>query len=387
MLRSPRRIEKLPPYIFEEIDRLQAEAIREGKDIISLGVGDPDEPTPDDIVATLYSAVTNPIHHRYPPYSGTRQFRQAVSTWYDRRFGVTLNPETEVLALIGSKEGIAHMTMGWAGPEDLVLIPDPSFPVYRISTIFAGAESYFLPLEEENGWLPDLDAVPDSVAKRATLLYLNYPNNPTGATADLDFFERAVWFAKRHDLALCHDLAYSEVAFDGYRPPSVLQIPEAKAVAVEFHSLSKTFNMTGWRLGMAVGSQRLLENLRLIKMNVDSSQFGAIQQAGAEALLGSDAGVRGRASLYQARRDLLVDALQRRGLRPLIPKASFYVWCPVPVGFTSMEFALHLLQQIGVVTVPGIGFGQCGEGYVRFSLTVADHRLQEAVARVARLRW
>jgi len=387
VLRSPRRIEKLPPYIFEEIDRLQESAIKEGRDIISLGVGDPDEPTPDDIVASLRSAVLDPLHHRYPPYSGTRHFRQAVASWYGRRFSVDLDPETEVLALIGSKEGIAHMTMGWAGPDDIVLIPDPSFPVYRISAIFAGAESFFLPLEAENNWLPDLDLVPESVAGRATLLYLNYPNNPTGATASLDFFERAVWFARQHDLVLCHDLAYSEVAFDDYRPPSVLEVPGAKQVAVEFHSLSKTFNMTGWRLGMAVGSQRLLENLRLVKMNVDSSQFGAIQQVGAEALLGSDAGIKARAALYQNRRDLLVAALRQTGLNPLVPKASFYVWCPVPSGFSSMEFALHLLREIGIVTVPGIGFGQCGEGYVRFSLTVADQRLREAVARISRLHW
>jgi LL-diaminopimelate aminotransferase len=277
--------------------------------------------------------------------------------------------------------------MGWAGPGDLVLIPDPSFPVYRISTIFAGAESFFLPLEEENDFLPDLELIPQSVAERASLLYLNYPNNPTGATADVDFFERAVHFARRHDLVLCHDLAYSEVAYDGYRPPSILQVPGAKDVAVEFHSLSKTFNMTGWRIGMAVGGQRQLENLRLIKMNVDSSQFGAIQQAAAVALLGPDDGVRERAALYERRRDLLIQGLQNAGLRPLVPKASFYVWTPVPEGFSSMDFAMHMLRQIGVLTVPGIGFGQSGEGYVRFSLTVPDHRLQEAVERIATLHW
>ena len=386
-LRSPRRIEKLPPYIFEKMDRLKEEAIREGKDIISLGVGDPDQPTPDYIVDALRSAIANPIHHQYPPYAGSKQFRQAVASWYQRRFAVELNPETEVLALIGSKEGIAHMTMGWAGPGDLVLIPDPSFPVYRISAVFAGAETYFLPLEMENSFLPDLDSVPKTVAERATLLYLNYPNNPTGAIADLQFFEQAVSFAREHDLVLCHDLAYSEVAFDGYRPPSILQVPGAKDVAVEFHSLSKTFNMTGWRIGMAVGSQEILENLRLIKMNVDSSQFGAIQQAGAEALLGPDDGVWQRAAVYQKRRDLLVQALRQRGLDPLVPKASFYVWTPVPKGFTSMEFALHMLEEIGVLAVPGIGFGQCGEGYVRFSLTVPDHRLQEAAERIGRLTW
>lgn len=386
-MHNPRRIAKLPPYIFEEMDRRQAEAVREGKDIISLGVGDPDLPTPDYIVEAMREAASDPTYHQYPPYSGTQEFRAAVAGWYQRRFQVPLDPATEVLALIGSKEGIAHMTMGWAGPGDLVLIPDPSFPVYRISTIFAGAESYFLPLEAETDFLPDLDLIPAAIADRANLLYLNYPNNPTGATADLDFFERAVQFARQHELVLCHDLAYSEVAFDGYRPPSILQVPGAKDVAVEFHSLSKTYNMTGWRLGMAVGSQRLLENLRLIKMNVDSSQFGAVQHAGAVALTGPDTEVQQRAAVYQQRRDRLVAALQHAGLQPLVPRASFYVWTPVPAGYGSMDFSLHLLQQIGVVTVPGIGFGQSGEGYIRFSLTVSDQRLEQAIERLERLTW
>lgn len=386
-MKNPERIHKLPPYIFEKIDHLREEAIKDGRDIISLGVGDPDQPTPGHIVEKLQQVVARPTHHQYPPYSGTSEFRQAVASWYNRRFGVELNPERETLALIGSKEGIAHMTLGWAGPGDIVLIPDPSFPVYRISTIFAGAESYSLPLTMESHFLPDLDAVPAAVAAKATLMYLNYPNNPTGATANLGFFERAVDFARKHDIVLCHDLAYSEVAFDGYRPPSILQVQGAKDVAVEFHSLSKTYNMTGWRVGMAVGGQRLLENLRLVKMNVDSSQFGAIQETGAYALLSPQDDVEQRAKHYQARRDLLIAALQTKGLRPLVPRASFYVWVPTPEGYGSMDFAMHMLREIGVIVVPGIGFGEYGEGYVRFSLTVADHRLQEAVERIKQLTW
>ncbi len=386
-LKNPDRIQKLPPYIFERIDHLKDQAIRAGRDIISLGVGDPDQPTPEHIVQKLQQTAAKPGYHQYPPYSGTQGFRQAVTAWYDRRFGVKLDAEQEVIALIGSKEGIAHMTLGWAGPGDIVLIPDPSFPVYRISTIFAGAESFFLPLTAENDFLPDLDAIPSEIASKATLMYLNYPNNPTGATASLEFLGRAVEFAKQQDIVLCHDLAYSEVAYDGYRSPSILQVPGAKDVAVEFHSLSKTYNMTGWRIGMAVGGQRVLENLRLIKMNVDSSQFGAIQDAGAYALLSTQDDVEQRARQYQRRRDLLVAALQDQGLAPLVPKASFYVWVPVPTGYTSMEFAMHMLQEIGVIVVPGIGFGEHGEGYVRFSLTVADARLQEAVERIRQLTW
>jgi LL-diaminopimelate aminotransferase len=386
-MKNPARIDQLPAYIFAEIDRLQEAAIREGRDIISLGVGDPDQPTPDVIVQQLQRLAAQAEHHQYPPYVGIRDFRQAVAEWYQARFAVELDPDEEVLALIGSKEGIAHLSLGWAGPGDVVLVPDPGYPVYRISAIFAGAESYLLPLRPENDFLPDFSLVPAEVCQRATLLYLNYPNNPTGATVDLDFFEEAVAFARRHQLVLAHDLAYSEVAFDGYRPPSVLQIPGAKDVAIEFNSLSKTYNMTGWRLGMAVGGRRLLENLRRIKVNVDSSQFGAIQAAGAYALRHVHDPVRQQAALYQERRDLLVAGLRACRLSPHVPRASFYVWTPVPAGYTSMEFAMHMLREIGVVVVPGIGFGEHGEGYIRFSLTVNDARLREAVERIRRLRW
>ena len=379
------RLKKLPPYLFKEIDRKKDEVRARGVDIIDLGVGDPDLPTPSHIVDALKEAVDNPAHHRYPSYSGMASFKEAVAGWYGSRFGVELDPATEVVSLIGSKEGIAHFPLAFINPGDVALVPTPAYPVYHIATLFAGGESYFMPLLSENGFLPDLDAIPDSVAARAKVMFINYPNNPTSATAEPDFFRRVVEFAEKNEIIVCHDAAYTEMAFDGYQPTSFLQVEGAKAVGLEFHSLSKTYNMTGWRIGFAVGNRSAIEGLGAIKSNIDSGVFEAVQKAGIAAILGDQSCVHEMNQIYSERRDLMVKALNAAGFEVEAPKATFYLWIKVPDGYTSAQIATRLLEESGLVVTPGNGFGDPGEGYIRIALTQTKERLAEAIARLQKL--
>lgn len=380
------RLSLLPPYLFAELDRLKRELQEKGVDVISLGIGDPDLPTPRHVVESLQRAAERKENYRYPDYQGLLSFREAAAGWYKRRFGVSLDPQTEVCALIGSKEGIANFPAAVVDPGDIVLIPDPGYPVYYSGCVFNGGESYFVPLTKQNRFMPDFDSIPAEVARRAKLLWLNYPNNPTAATADGAFFKQAVDFCLKHDIVLGHDLAYSEIAFDGYRAPSVLEVDGARECAVEFHSLSKTFSMTGWRVGFAVGNPTLVRGLGAVKTNVDSGVFQAVQEAAITALTGSDDQLKEYCAIYKQRRDLMVGALRRLGLACEVPRATFYLWVEVPKGYSSASFAERVLKEAGVVITPGSGFGKNGEGFVRFSLTVGSERLKEAAARLEALR-
>jgi len=384
-MRLAQRIQELPAYLFAEISRKIAEKRAEGVDVISFAIGDPDLPTPGHIIETLSEAARDPANHRYPESEGLPELREAMARWYERRFDVELDPQREILPLIGSKEGIGHIALCFIDPGDVALVPDPGYPVYTVGTALAGGEPYYLPLTQENDFLPDLDAVPDQIAQRAKLLWLNYPNNPTGAVADLDFFERAVAFARDRDLAVLHDGPYSEVAFDGYRPVSFLQADGAREVGVEFHSLSKSYNMTGWRIGMAVGNTTIIDALMRVKSNLDSGIPQAIQRMAIAALDGSQDCIEEHNRIYERRRDRLTSALSKLGLRLRPPKASLYVWARVPEGTTSVQFATRLLDEAGVVVTPGIGYGPSGEGYVRLSLTIPDDRLEEGVRRMESL--
>ncbi len=379
-----KRIENLAPYLFVGISRKIAEKRARGEDVISFAIGDPDIPTPRSIIERLCQAAQDPANHRYPESAGLPQLRQAISSWYQRRFGLSFDPDKEVLPLIGSKEGIGHIALCFIDPGDLALVTDPGYPVYSIGTMFAGGECHFLPLTEDNDFLPDLDQVPAEVAQRAKLLWINYPNNPTAAVADLDFFERVVAFAKRHDLVVCHDAPYTEVAFDGYRPPSFLQAPGARDVGVEFHSLSKSYNMTGWRIGMVVGNEEIVGALTRVKSNLDSGIPQAIQYAAIEALLGDQDCIAEHNAIYQRRRDLVVKTLAKIGLRTKPPKASLYVWARIPEGYTSLDFCTKMLDETSVVVTPGSGYGKNGEGYIRLSLTTPDDRLEEGLSRMER---
>ncbi|TET74925.1 MAG: LL-diaminopimelate aminotransferase [Dehalococcoidia bacterium] len=379
-----KRIENLPPYLFVGISRRIAEKRARGEDVISFAIGDPDIPTPQNVIERLCQAAQDPANHRYPESDGLPQLRQAISSWYQRRFGLSFDPDKEVLPLIGAKEGIGHIALCFIDPGDLALVTDPGYPVYSIGTMFAGGECHFLPLTEDNDFLPDLDQVPAEVAQRAKLLWINYPNNPTAAVADLDFFERVVAFAKRHDLVVCHDAPYTEVAFDGYRPPSFLQAPGARDVGVEFHSLSKSYNMTGWRIGMVVGNEEIVGALTRVKSNLDSGIPQAIQYAAIEALLGDQDCIAEHNAIYQRRRDLVVKTLAKIGLRTKPPRASLYVWARIPEGYTSLDFCTKLLDETSVVVTPGSGYGKNGEGYIRLSLTTPDDRLEEGLSRMER---
>lgn len=377
------RLTQLPPYLFVEIDRKKREAAARGVDIINLGIGDPDLPTPAPIVRALAEAARNPVNHRYPESEGLDKFRQAVADWYRRRFGVELSPAKEVLSLIGAKEGIGHLPLALVNPGEVVLIPDPAYPVYRAGTIFAGGEPYIMPLRRENAFLPDLNAIPESIRRRARLMFINYPNNPTGAVAPLSFYQEVVEFAHRHQIIVAQDNTYSEIAYDGYRAPTLFEVPGAKEVGVEFHSLSKTFNMTGWRIGFIVGRREVVEALRQIKSNLDSGAFQAIQEAGIVALsLADEIGAKNN-KVYQKRRDILLKGLRKGGLEVEAPKATFYVWPRVPSGYTSSDFVSTLIDRAGIACIPGNGFGAEGEGYVRFALTADAKRLQEAMDRLA----
>jgi LL-diaminopimelate aminotransferase len=381
MFQRAERLKKLPPYLFKEIDRKKAEVRARGVDIIDLGIGDPDLPTPAHIIEALQEAAVAPINHRYPSYPGMPEYRGAVADWYKRRFHVDLDPEKEVLALIGSKEGIAHVPLAFINPGDISLVPSPAYPVYNTATIFAGGESFFMPLTGEGRFLPDLDAIPAEAAQRAKLLFLNYPNNPTAAVADEAFFEKVAAFAQRHRILVCHDAAYSEIAYDGYRPPSFLQVQGAREVGIEFHSLSKTYNMTGWRIGFAVGNTEAIEGLGAVKSNVDSGVFQAVQLAGIKALKGDQSCVDHMIEVYTRRRNLMVEGLRKAGFELDTPKASFYLWVKAPKGITSAQLATRLLES-GVVVTPGNGFGEPGEGYFRIALTQKRERLAEALERI-----
>lgn len=380
------RIAKVPPYLFVEISRKIAEKRAQGVDVISFGIGDPDLPTPPPVVEKLREAALDPANHRYPETDGLPELRRAIADWYRRRFGLSLDPDREVLPLIGAKEGIGHAALCFIDPGDVALVPDPAYPVYSVGTWFAGGECYFLPLLEENGWLPDLSAVPEDVARRAKVLWLNYPNNPTGAVAELDYFARAVEFAKAYDLVVLHDASYTEVAFDGYRPPSFLQTPGAMDVAVEFHSLSKSYNMTGWRIGMAVGNAQAIEALMVVKSNLDSGIPQAIQLMAIEALSLPQEVIDQRNAVYQRRRDRVLQVLQGLGLAVTQPKAGLYVWARVPDGYTSAGFTELLLEERDVVVTPGTGYGKYGEGYIRLSLTLNDEDLDRGLERLASWR-
>ena len=377
------RVSQVPPYLFVQISRKIAEKQAQGIEVISFGIGDPDIATPDSVVAALRESALDPLNHRYAESDGLPMFRRAVAEWYGQRFGVSLDPDKEVLSLIGAKEGIGHVALCFIEPGDIALIPDPSYPVYSVGTLFAGGESYTMPLSEENGWLPDLDAIPDDLARQSTVMWINYPNNPTGATAELDYFQRVVDFAKKHEIAVMHDACYTEVTYDGYRPPSFLQAEGAKDVGLEFHSLSKTYNMTGWRLGMAVGNAEMIDKLMIVKSNLDSGVPQAVQLMGIEAMGLPQAAIDERNAVYQRRRDRITSALREIGLKVEPPKASLYIWARVPEGYTSAAFSERLLEERDVLVSPGTGYGRCGEGYVRLSLTVPDVEIEKALERMA----
>ncbi len=376
------RIKNLPPYLFAEIEK-KVESIRnQGKEVIDLGIGDPDLPTPDFIIERLYNEAKRPENHRYPSYRGLAAFRKAVTAWYEKRFGIRFDPDREVVSLIGSKEGIAHFAWCLVDPGDIVLASDPGYPVYKISTMLAGGIPLELPLLKKNQFLPDFSMFPESVLARTKLVYINYPNNPTAATVDREFFRDVVKLAYTYDFAIAHDLAYSEVSYDGYQAPSIFEVDGAREVAIEFHSLSKTFNMTGWRVGFAVGNQKLIEALGRVKTNIDSGIFNAIQWAGVEALGRTQEVLDWILPIYTRRRNLVVDVLQSCGFNCERPRASFYIWVSVPQGHTSMSFAELLLEQAGVVVTPGIGFGKYGEGYIRISITSPEEILAKAMDKI-----
>ncbi len=385
-MRLSRRMEKLPPYLFVEISRKIAERRAKGEDIVSFGIGDPDIPTPAHIIDTLCEKSRDPVNQRYPESEGLKELRQAIADWYKKRFGVELDPEKEVAPLIGCKEGIAHIAFCLIDPGDTALVPDPAYPVYAIGTALAGGRSYYLTLNPRTGFLPDLDHIPVPVLQKSKVLWINYPNNPTGATCDLAFFEKAVAFGKKHNIPVCHDNAYSEVAFDGYVPPSFLQVPGAKDIGIEFHSFSKSYNMTGWRIGMAVGNAEIIGALKTLKSNVDSGIPQAIQYMAITAANGPQDAIKEHNDVYQRRRDLLVETLTKMGLQPNMPKASLYVWAKVPEGYNSVEFTNDLLDKCGVVVTPGIGYGHSGENYIRLSLTIPDAVLVKGLSRMASWR-
>jgi len=381
-MRLSARLDKIPLYLFAEIDRRIEEKKAQGVDVISFGVGDPDVPTPGSIVDALCAESHKPEHHRYPSYFGLAEFRESAARWFERRFGVALDPGLQILPLMGSKEGVAHIALALLDPGDLALVPEPSYPVYAMGTLLAGAESHFLPLTAGNGFLPDLESVPPEVARRSKILWLNYPNNPTGAIASNEFFERAIEFARSYSLVLAHDNAYSEITYDGYVAPSLFQFKGAMEIGVEFHSLSKTFNMTGWRIGFVCGNHEVIEALGTIKTNIDSGIFNPVQLAAVEALDHGEKTLRDMVKLYQSRRDLLVSELAELGWEISPPKGSIYLWMPVPPGFDSVGFSTHVLDKAGVFFTPGNAYGPSGEGYVRLSLTVPDDKIKEAMARL-----
>ncbi len=378
-----RRVRQLPPYLFVNISRAIAAKKAQGIDVVSFGIGDPDIPTPDAVLDALDRGARKPANHRYPESEGLPEFRQAVSQFYARRFGVEIDPGTEAINLIGAKEGIAHAALCFIDPGDISISPDPAYPVYEIGTMFAGGTTHFLPLKEENGYLVDFSEIPTDVARKSKTLWLNYPNNPTGAVADIAFFEEAVAYAKEFDLYLLHDACYTEVTFDAYVAPSILQVAGAKDVAMEFHSLSKTANMTGWRVGAAVGNSEMVDALMRVKSNIDSGLSQAIQEMGIEALNLPDSWLDANNEIYRNRRDRVVAALNEIGLEATTPKATLYIWTRVPDGYTSSQFAEKMLEERDVVVTPGASYGPSGEGYIRLSLTIPDDQIDEGIRRIS----
>jgi len=380
------RIKKLPPYLFVEIDQKKKKAIKKGKDVIDLGVGDPDLPTPQHIIEAAKKAVDKPENHRYPFGAGLIELRKAVTRWYKNRFRVKLDPESEVHSLLGAKEGLGHLPLAFVGAGDFVLCPEPGYPVYNAGTILAGAMPYFMPLKKENNFLPDFSSIPEEIAQGTKLMFLNYPNNPTASCASVDFFKEVVRFAKKYNIMVVHDATYTEIYFD--QPPiSFLQVSGAKDVGVEFHSLSKTYRMTGWRIGFVVGNAEIIKGLANVKSNLDSGVFQVVQEAGIAALTGPQDCVEEQRDIYRQRRDILVNGLKEAGWDVDLPLATFYVWAKVPEGYNSQKCAEKLLDEVNVVVTPGNGMGPSGEGYVRMSLTVAAERLEEAVRRIKSLKW
>ncbi len=382
MLQEAKRIQQLPPYLFARIEQRIAQAKEDGVDVISLGIGDPDRPTPKHIIDKAAGQLYNSENHQYPSSVGMLSFRQAVAQYYKNRFNVELDAKSEVVTLIGSKEGIAHISWCYLDPGDISLVPDPGYPVYGTGSALAGAQPYIMPLKAENKFLPDLDAIPEDVAKKAKLMFLNYPNNPTGAIASLDFYKKVVDFAKKYDILVCHDSAYQDLSFDGYLAPSFLEVPGAKEIGIEFGSCSKPYNMTGWRIGWAAGNPQAINALGRLKSNLDSGQFQAIQYAGIAALTGPQDSVKEISKVYQERRDIVVNGLNSMGWKLEAPKSTIYVWAPVPKGYDSMSFAEYVFEKSGVVVTPGNGYGEHGEGFFRISLCIEQERIQEALERI-----
>ena len=377
-----KRVEALPPYLFAEISKKIAARRAQGADIVTFGIGDPDLPTPRNILDVLHSAAEDPVNHRYPESEGLPDVRQAIADWYDRRFETKFDPQKETLPLIGSKEGIAHIALCFIDPGDIAIVPDPGYPVYEVGTMFAGGSSYKVKCSREGGWKPDFDAIPADVAQRAKIIWLNYPNNPTGAVAEFDFFERAVAWAKKYDVAILHDNPYCDVAYDGYKPISIFQVPGAREVAVEFNSWSKIYNMTGWRIGMIVGNAQMVDALMRVKSNIDSGIPQAVQRMAIEAVYGPQDCIDEHNRIYQRRRDRMVEVLRKIGLDVDTPKASLYIWAKLPDGITSADYAARLIEECSVVVTPGRGYGEQGEGYIRLSVTTPDDRLEEGLARL-----
>jgi len=385
MIEVSQRLKELPPYLFLEIDKAKRKAREEGRDIIDFGVGDPDQPTPEHIIKKMQEAVLDPANHRYALDQGMPVLRQAICDWYAGRFGVRLDPDNEVLPLIGSKEGIAHLPLAFINRGEYSLVPDPCYPPYKGGTILAEGKVYPLPLKEDNAFLPDLKKIPLRVLRKARLIYINYPNNPTAAVAGLDFYQEVVRFCRKYKILAVSDAAYSELSFDGFSPPSFLQLDGAKEVGIEFHSLSKTFNMTGWRIGWVCGQSSAVSALAKVKSNIDSGIFSAIQVAGVAALKGDMGFLDKMRSLYKQRRDLLVEGLKGLGWQLNSPKATFYLWIKVPLKMDSISFSRMLLEKADIVVTPGVGFGKYGEGYIRMALTVNEGRIQEAITRLKKI--
>ncbi|MEK6727710.1 MAG: LL-diaminopimelate aminotransferase [Candidatus Omnitrophota bacterium] len=385
MFKISKKLTSLPPYLFLEIDRAKRKAKQEGRDIIDLGVGDPDQPTPKHIIEALYQAAQDPSNHRYAFDQGMPALRRAIAGWYERRFGVNLNPDSEILPLIGSKEGIAHLPLAFLNEGDYSLVPDPCYPPYKGGSILAGGKTYLMPLLESNAFLPELKRIPVSIRKKAKLIYINYPNNPTSATAEKDFYRRIVEFALKNKIIVISDLAYSEMSYDGYSPSSFLEAKGAREVGIEFHSLSKTYNMTGWRIGWACGNSKLILALAKVKSNIDSGIFSAIQLAGIAALEGPQVHIKNMRALYQERRDILISGLNSLGWGVIRPKATFYIWLKIPKKTDSIKFSGFLLEKANIIVTPGVGFGKYGEGYIRMALSLPKERISEAIARLNKI--
>lgn len=381
-MRISERLNKIPPYLFVEIDRKIDEAKAKGIDVISLGIGDPDTPTLKHVIDEMHKAIDYPATHNYPPYQGTVHFRKSCSNWMKNRFGVDLDPNNEILALIGSKEGLAHVPFAFVDSGDYTLVPDPAYPVYKVATSLAGGIPYLMPINRKNNYLPELDKIPEEVAKKSKLIFLNYPNNPTGAVADIGYFREVVDFASKYDLVICSDQAYCEVTFDNYIAPSFLEIEGAKERCIEFFSHSKTYNMTGWRVGWAAGGAEPIKALGTIKNNIDSGVFKAIQNAAITAFSSNKEELKNLNAMYQKRRDIMINGLKELGWDIEPPKATFYIWAPVPDGMTSADFANLMIEKAHIVIPPGNGYGENGEGYFRIALTVGEDRLKEAIQRM-----